>query len=218
MYILGKTKLQGEEKDILLKEEDNFFKYYSLELLGVYSPKTQQKIIFKKDLNISENTKENIIELFNKKNIEQVELELLGEIDIYGEKKEILLKKEEKFFRFYYLNLIGVYSFKMPGNTIIFREDTIENVVIADAKDNIQKKQITPTEKEEIEQFLEKVKVLDIIQRLQTKQRGINERTQYNRTIRKNETIKEQERQNTINKNRKNELEMRTKTRNEDRK
>lgn len=63
----------------------------------------------------------------------------LGQIEIEEKQKEIILKKEEQYYKYYYLELIGVYTPKMPGETIIFREDTIENAVSADIKETEQK-------------------------------------------------------------------------------
>ena len=58
MQILGKVLIQGKERELLLKEELEFFKYYSLELIGAYSPQIgEQKIVFKKDIGLSKEKK-----------------------------------------------------------------------------------------------------------------------------------------------------------------
>ncbi len=181
MEILGKVQLQGQLKELLLKEEEKFFKYYSLEILGAYLPQINgQNIIFKETIDLSEENKQIITELLNQNTIKNNEkLKIIGTIEIHNKEKEILLKKELQGFKFYYLNLIGVYSFKLPGNIIIFREDTLENVVSADAKDNQQKDKISPTEKEEIEHFLTKVKVLDLINRTRIQEKSYSEQKQH---------------------------------------
>ncbi len=201
MKILGKVQLQGELKELLLKEEDDLFKYYSLEILGVYLPQmNEQNTVFKKNVNLSQENKEKIVELLKQNKIREHEkLKIIGTVEIEGKDEEILLRNEAQDFKFYYLNLIGVYSPKMPWNTIIFREDTLENVVSADAKDNWQKDKISPTEKEQIEHFLTKTKVLDLINRIKEEDRSFTERTNYNKTIYKNE-IQQKNKVQTINK------------------
>ena len=197
MNILGKVQIQGKLKELLLREEDNFFKYYSLEILGAYLPQfNAQNIIFKESINLSTENKKNIIELLNQNAIDENEtLKIIGKIEIDGKEKEILLKREDSDIKFYYLNLIGVYSPKIPGNVIIFREDTLENVVSADAKDSKQKNQISPTEKEQIQNLLEKIKILDLINRIKNERRNYVERTNYNKTIYENKINQKNQKQ-----------------------
>ena len=177
MQILGKVQIQGKEKEILLKEEAEFFKYYSLELIGAYSPQIgEQKIVFKKDTGISKEIKIEIIKLVNMKITQKMLqrknlLQTIGEVNIEEKPKELLVKKEGEILKYYYLNLIGVYTPKMPGQTIIFREDTLENRVSSDIKDNEQKNTISPSEKEQIQQFLERIKILDILEKIQIQDR-----------------------------------------------
>ena len=201
MNVLGKVQLQGKLKELLLKEEDNFFKYYSLEIIGAYLPQiNEQSIIFNEKINLSMENKKNIMQLLNKNKLKENEtLKIIGTIEISKTKKEILIKRESQEFKLYYLNLIGVYSPKIPGNAIIFKEDTLENVVSVDLKDNSQKNKISPTEKEEIEHFLTKIKVLDLINRTKTEQRGYIERTGYNKTIYEDE-INEKNQKKSISK------------------
>ncbi len=156
MQILGKIQWQGEEKKILLKEEENFFKYYSLELIGTYFPNIKEtKIIFKEDIDLSKESKIKIIKLVNQKInpkiIHKKEiLQIIGKVE-----KEILIHKETQMLKYYMLNLIGVYSPKIPGETIIFKQDTLENNALTDIKDNIQRNKIAKVEKEKIREFLE---------------------------------------------------------------
>lgn len=198
MQILGKVLIQGKEKQILLKEEDEFFKYYSLEMIGAYAPQIgEQRIVFKKDVRIAKEVKIKIIQLINAKVTQKMLqenhlLQIIGQIDIEGKQRELLVKKEEEILKYYYLNLIGVYTIKMPGETIIFREDTLENAVSAEAKDTMQKNKISQLEKEQIQQFLERIKIFDIIDRIQIQERGVKEKTQYNKNV------------NQINKNKQN--------------
>ena len=57
MQILGQVYWRGKQKEIAIKEEDAFFKYYILELIGVYAPKMESSsIIFKEDNNFSKET------------------------------------------------------------------------------------------------------------------------------------------------------------------
>lgn len=188
MQILGKIQIQGEQKEVLLREENEFFKYYSLEIIGAYTPEMKdKKIIFKKGNDLSEQTKTEVVKLLNIKVDEKIIkknylLQILGKVSINGEPKEILVHKEDKFLKYYYLKLIGVYTPKMPGETIIFREDTLENKVSAEIKDNEQKNKISPLEKEQMQQFLERIKILDIIEKIQTQERGVKQKTQYNKT------------------------------------
>ena len=64
MRILGKVQIKGKEKELLLKEELEFFKYYSLELIGAYSPQIgEYKIVFKKDTELSREDKIEIIRI-----------------------------------------------------------------------------------------------------------------------------------------------------------
>ncbi len=206
MQILGKVQIQGKEKEILLKEEAEFFKYYSLELIGAYSPQIgEQKIVFKKDTGISKEIKIEIIKLVNMKITQKMLqrknlLQTIGEVNIEEKPKELLVKKEGEILKYYYLNLIGVYTPKMPGQTIIFREDTLENRVSSDIKDNEQKNTISPSEKEQIQQFLERIKILDILEKIQIQDRGVKERTRYNKTVKTSKTSQKQQKQNDTKK------------------
>ena len=179
MQFLGKVHLQGQEKELILKEEEPFFKYYSLELFAIFMPqREEQNVVFKKSIEISYETKIEIMNLINK--VEKEPYKIIGKAEIQGDTREILLRKEEKDTRIYYLNLVGVYYPKIPGDTIIFRQDTIENVVEADIKGNEQKNKISPTEKEQLKLFLENIKILDIMERLQSRERGVKDKTRYN--------------------------------------
>lgn len=209
MQILGKVQLQGKEKELLLKEESEFFKYYSLELIGAYSPQIgEQKIVLKKDNELSKETKIEIIKYVNEKvTLEMLKksniFQIIGKINIEGEPKELLAKKEGEILKYYYLNLIGVYTPKMPGQTIIFREDTLENKVSSEIKDNEQKNTISPSEKEQIQQFLERIKILNVLEKIQIQDRGIKERTQYNKTVKTKGINQKQQQQNDTKKNEK---------------
>ena len=189
MQILGRVLIQGKEKEILLKEEDLFFKYYSLELIGAYSMQIKgQKLIFKKGTTLPQATKIQIMQLVNSQVTEETlqEKDLLrwiGEIEIEGKLKGILVRNEGEISKYYYLNLIGVYMPKMPGETIIFKQDTLENAVGNDIKDNQQRSNLSPTEKEQIQQFLQKIKILDIIERIQTQERSERVKTHYNQKV-----------------------------------
>lgn len=192
MQILGKLLLQGKEKEILLKEEDVFFKYYSLEVLGAYAAQLKEnKIVFKKGIEFSDEIKIQIVQLVNhqvtmnmlkEKNLFQI----IGQIQIEGKPTEILVKNEGQIVKYYYLNLIGVYSPKIPGATIIFKQDTLENTISNDIRDNQQRSSITPSEKEQIQQFLQKIKILDIVDRIQQQNKGLQERTHYDKSVRSN--------------------------------
>lgn len=209
MRILGKVQIQGKEKEVLLKEENEFFKYYSLELIGAYAPQIgEQKIVFKKDIGLSKETKIEIIQLVNvkvtPKMLQKNDIfQIIGQIEVEGKTAELLVKKEGEILKYYCLNLIGVYTPRIPGETIIFRQDTLENVVSANIKDNEQKNAISPLEKEQIQRFLERIKIMDIMEKLRTQERGVKERTQYNAKIRVNESNKKQQKQNEIKKNEK---------------
>ena len=204
MQVLGKASIEGKQKEIILKEERDLFKYYALELIGAYFPQmAEQEIIFKKQLdnNITEEVKRQIVELLKQVNIlkilekmkEQHEnIQILGQIEIKGKEKDIILKKEEEYFKYYYLELIGVYTPKMPGETIIFRQDTLENAVSANIKETEQKNKISPTEKEELKQFLERIKIWEIAQKLQMQEQGVKQKTGYDKEMRQNR-IKQQE-------------------------
>ncbi len=149
MQILGKVLIEGKEKELLVKEEEPLFKYYSLEFIGFYKPKNKlQKIIFEKGMP-----------------------QIVGTIEVRGEEKEILVRREKHSLGYYYLELIGVYSPKVPGETIIFKEDMQEN-------ESLGSGHITTLEKEKIRQFLEKIKILDILERIQGP-----EKTKYNKEI-----------------------------------
>ena len=72
MQVLGKATIEGKQKEIILKEERDLFKYYALELIGAYLQQmTEQEIIFKKqlDINIAEDVKMQIVELLKQVNI-----------------------------------------------------------------------------------------------------------------------------------------------------
>ncbi len=193
MEILGKVKIQGKEKQILLKQEDTFFKYYSLELIGAYTPQVgEQKIVFKKEVNLEKKVKIEIINLVNAKITKRVLeikkfLKLVGAIEIEGKRIELLAKKEEEIIKYYLLNLIGVYTPKIPAETIIFKQDTLENAILSDIKDNAQRSTISLTEKEQIQQFLERVKINDVLERIQTQGRGITQKAKYNKMLKANQ-------------------------------
>ena len=161
-----------------------------------------QNIVLKENIDITKTNKDEIIQLINKKqNLK--EIETIGKITIKQEQKELLLKKEKQNYKLYYLNLIGVYAPKIAGNIIIFKENTLENEKSSNAKDDMQKNQISPTEKEKLEKFLEEIKVIEIIQKIKLQERNIAERTNYNKTIKENEPRKTQEKKQTISKNEK---------------
>lgn len=165
MRILGEVKIQGKPKKILEKEEDGFFKYYLLELIGAYSLQVgEQKIVFKKETELLKETKIEIIKLVNDiittKMLQINEIfQIIGEIKIEGNKKQLLAKKDGEILKYYLLNLIGVYSPKMPGETIIFKQDTLQNNMATQIKDTIQNDQLSSFEKEKIKQFLEKTQM-----------------------------------------------------------
>lgn len=185
MQILGQTEIQGKQKEILLKEEDVFFKYYSLELIGIYTPQIKgTKIIFKKESSLSQKVKIQLKQLIEnevtspmlaKKNL----LQIIGRIEIEGKKQEVLLKNEEEMTKYYFLNLIGVYSPKIPGETIIFKQDTLENSIGNNIKDNEQRRNLTSFEKEQIKQFLQRIRILDVLDRIQEQEKGYQERNIY---------------------------------------
>ena len=173
-------------KEILLIEEDEFFKYYSLELIGAYLPQLgQEKVAFKKDSSLSNETKIEIKQIINHAKITNV-LQIIGQASIDGKTKNIIAKKEGTMLKYYYLDLIGVYTAKFPSSTIIFRQDTLENAVSAEAKDSQQKNSISPTEKEQLEKFLQEIKIKNIIEKMQMQEKS------YNRTV---QTSKKQEKQ-----------------------
>lgn len=176
MQILGKVLINGKEREILVREEDSFFKYYTLESIGFYEPNTKiQKRIFEKGIP-----------------------QIISGIQIKGKTKEVLIRKEEKVLGYYYLNLIGVYSPKIPGETIIFKQDTLENRISDDIKDNTQRSSLSPLEKEKIKQFLEKIKILNVLDRMQSR-----EKTQYNKTIVKTKGANQKQQQIQKKKNEK---------------
>lgn len=189
MQILGKVQLQNEEKEILLKEEVAFFKYYTLELIGAYAPQIRkEKIIFKKNNLFKNETKRKMVLLANQEVTEEMLrqnglLQIIGEVEIEGKRREILVKKEGEILKYYYLKLIGVCTPKIPAETIIFKQDTLENALASDMKDNQQKANISPLEKEKIEQFLQKIKIWDVLARIKTQERGVKERTKYHKTV-----------------------------------
>lgn len=175
MQILGKITIGGKERELLLKEEDIFLKYYTLEPIGLYEPKTQrQKDIFQKGLP-----------------------QIVGEIEVKGKLKEVVTKKEGKVLGYYYLNLIGVYTPKIPGETIIFKEDTLENKVSDDMKDNTQRSVLQPFEKQKIKGFLERIKILDVLERFnqQEKQKPQYLKATGIKTIERFQKQKEQQQQ-----------------------
>ena len=110
MEILGEVSLNGKRKELLLIEEDGLFKYYSLELMGIHTPqKNDTGVMFKEEINLSNETKIEILKLLklkiSKKIInEKYAIEMLGQVKIEGEDKEILLKREDEIFKYYYLN------------------------------------------------------------------------------------------------------------------
>ena len=189
MQVLGKIQLQGREKEIVLKEEDLWYKYYSLEFIGVYEPRVKtQKIIFKKELPFLEETKREIMKLVNDKiSLKMLQttgiFQILGQVPIGNLPKEIVAKTEGDMLKYYYLNLIGIYTPKIPGETIIFKEDTLVNAVANDTKDNQQRANLSPLEKQQIKEFLERIKILDVFERLQTQERGVKETTKYHKTV-----------------------------------
>lgn len=189
MQILGKVEIQNEEREIAVKEEDAFFKYYSLELVGAYAPQLkEQKIIFKKNNLFSEEIKRKMIKLASEKVTaamwqERNLFQVIGTIDWEGSKKEIVVKKEGDLLKYYYLKLIGVYTPKIPGETIIFKQDTVENSVANDIKDNEQRSSISPLEKEKIKEFLQQIKILNILDRIQVKERSFGGKTNYQASI-----------------------------------
>lgn len=201
MQILGKVPIQGKEKQILLKEENEFFKYYSLDLIGAYAPQIgEQKIVFKKEVDIAKEQKIEIIRLVNRKVTEKILqqkdiLQIIGQVEIEGKQKELLVKREGEILKYYFLNLIGVYTPRIPGESIIFREDTLENAVSAQTKESEQKNKISPLEKEQIQQFLEKIRIRNILEKKPIQERGFKEVTKYNKNIRTNEISKKQQQQ-----------------------
>ena len=209
MQVLGKVIIEGKQKEIILKAEGELFKYYTLELIGAYLPQmTEQEIVFKKQLD-NNITKKQILELIKQVNIlktieimkqQQKNIQIIGQIKIQDKEKEIIIKKEEEYFKYYYLELIGVYTPKMPGETIIFRQETLENAVSANIKETEQKNKISPTEKEELKQFLERIKIWEIAQKLQIQERGVKQKVSYNKEIKQN-IIKEQKKEKAKNNN-----------------
>lgn len=199
MQILGKVQLQGKERQILLKQEGELFKYYILELIGAYSPKVEeQKIIFKRDIEISKETKIEIIKLVNEKITnkmiqENKVFQIIGEISENKSKKEILAKSDKDIIKYYFLNLVGVYTPKIPGESIIFKQDTLENNSRADIKDNIQRSKIILEEKEQIEKFLERIKIKEILQEMQKIEN--RERAVFKNQVKENEIKKNQQKQ-----------------------
>ena len=199
MQILGKVEIQNEEKEIVVKEEDAFFKYYSMELVGAYTPQIkEQKIIFKKNNLFSDEIKRRMLNLANQKVStamwqEKNVFQAIGEINWEGSIREIVVKKEESLLKYYYLKLIGVYTPKMPGETIIFKQDTLENAVADDIKDNDQRRNLSSLEKEKIKEFLQQIKILNILDRIQVQERGFGAKTNYqtNHKIEKRQQEKE---------------------------
>ena len=94
-------------------------------------------------------------------------MEILGKILIHGKEREILLKEEDGLYKYYFLDLIGVYTPKIPGQTIIFREDTVENRQKDQINDNEIK--ISSAEKQQIEHFLEKIRINEVIEKITLK-------------------------------------------------
>lgn len=101
-------------------------------------------------------------------------MQILGKVVIKGKEREILLIEEEGLYKYYFLDLIGVYSPKIPGQSIIFKEDTIENREKDQINDNEIK--ISSSEKQEIEHFLEKIKINEVLERIQ-----MQHKTKYNK-------------------------------------
>lgn len=189
MQILGKVKIQNEEKEIAVKQEDAFFKYYVLELVGVYAPQIkEQKIIFKKNNLFSDGIKRKMINLANEEVTDSIlqkrELfQTIGEIDWEGSQKEIVIKKEGNLLKYYYLQLIGVHTPRIPNETIIFKQNTLENEIADDIKDNQQRSMISPLEKEKIKEFLRQIKILNILDRIREQERGLGERANHQANI-----------------------------------
>lgn len=94
-------------------------------------------------------------------------LEHIGAKKPQGIKVKIFSRKEQGINQYYYLKLIGVYSPKIPGETIIFRQDTIENSISAEIKDN----NLTEIDKKKIKKYLEEIKVVEKIEKMQTNKR-----------------------------------------------
>ena len=72
-------------------------------------------------------------------------MNILGIIEIDGQNKYLNIEKDRNLYK-YYLDeqFIGVYDpTKMIEDKIIFRENTIENELSADAKDKIKVLKIT---------------------------------------------------------------------------
>lgn len=200
MQIIGKVQIQGSEKEIALQEEDTLFKYYSLELIGVYTSQVEeQKIVFKKEIALTEETKIEIIKRINDKVIPNRLLqrsylfEVIGEIEIEGKQKKLVVKKENEILKYYYLNLIGVFTPKIPGEVIIFKQDTLENAVFSVRKDNTQRSHLSSLEKERIKEFLQKIKILEILDRYNFQQRGGKGQTQYHASVTKNNLLHQKE-------------------------
>ena len=201
MQILGEVKIQGKQRKILLKEEDEFFKYYQLELIGAYSPQIgEQKIIFKKENDLIKETKLEIIKLVNRKITPKMLLEnelfqIMGQIEIEGNLREILAKREGEILKYYVLKLIGVYSPKIPEETIIFKQDTLKNSLANHIKDSVQNDQLTNEEKAQIKQFLEQIKIRDFLEKEQ-----MQERTYDQKAVKTKEENRKQTRKETITK------------------
>lgn len=98
-------------------------------------------------------------------------MQILGEVTIKGKPKKILLVEEDGIFKYYILDLIGIYSPKIPGETIIFKQDTLKNQLATSIKDNVQNDQISDEEKEQIEQFLERTKVRSLLEKKQEQEK-----------------------------------------------
>lgn len=205
MQIIGKVQIQGREKEIALQEENTFFKYYSLELIGVYTSQIEeQEIVFKKEIALTQETKMEIIKRINDKvkpnrlSQRSYLFEVIGEIEIEGKQKKLVVKKENEIMKYYYLNLIGVFTPKMPGEVIIFKQDTLENAMSSDIKDNAQRSHLSSLEKERIKEFLQKIKILEILDRYNMQQRGAKKQTSYHTPITKNNLSHQKEEKEKI--------------------
>ena len=161
MQILGQVYWRGKQKEIAIKEEDAFFKYYILELIGVYAPKMESSsIIFKEDNNFSKETNLAILKLLNKniilkmlKKKDNNECQIIGKATIKGKTRKIVAKKEGEVLKFYYLVLIGIYTFKVPREVIIFKENVRK-------EEEEEEFTISDLEKEEIKMFLRKINII----------------------------------------------------------
>ncbi len=176
MQILGQVYWRGKQKEIAIKEEDAFFKYYILELIGVYAPKMESSsIIFKEDNNFSKETNLAILKLLNKniilkmlKKKDNNECQIIGNATIKRKTRKIVAKKEGEVLKFYYLVLIGIYTFKVPREVIIFKENVRK-------EEEEEEFTISDLEKEEIKMFLRKINIISKFEKkIQNNVKNIN--------------------------------------------